>query len=190
MDPIEDVAEDIRDSSSEEEPDLEISDTDEPEFDQYVKQILKERGLWPAQGLRLNCPPSDGQSKSCQPERGCCARKVLTAERDFREQKCQLQEELEARGQVVLFLPKFHCELTPIELYWCQAKWYCRKTAIILSAGCVTPSPKVWHRSILGYWNKVYRIIDAYQAGANYGTADFKNRVYKSHRRIEYKSKW
>jgi len=37
---IEDVAEDIRDSSSEEEPDLEISDTDEPEFDQYVPSCL------------------------------------------------------------------------------------------------------------------------------------------------------
>src|SRR6266516_7294827 len=88
-----------------------------------MKQILKERGLWPAEGLRLDCRPSDGQSTSCRPEGGCCARKVLAAQRDFREQKGQLREELEARGQVVLFLPKFHCELNPIEDNWYQAKW-------------------------------------------------------------------
>jgi hypothetical protein len=150
LDLIEDVAEDIRDSSSEEEPDLEISDTDEPEFDQYVKQILKERGLWPAQGQRLNCPLSDGQSKSCQPEGGCCARKVLTAERDFREQKCQLQEELEARGQVVLFLPKFHCELAPSNPTGARRNSTVVKTAIILSAGCVTPSDLTHVLTVLG----------------------------------------
>ena len=172
-------------------------DYDEPDLagkPKGIKQILKERGLWPAQGLRLNCPPSDGQSKSCQPEGGCCARKVLAAERDFREQKCQLQEELEARGQVVLFLPKFHCELAPIEPYWCQAKWFCRENCDYSFSGLRDTVPKglasVKNSSILGYWNRVYRIIDAYQAGANYGTADFKNRVYKSHRRIEDKSKW
>ena len=36
----EDFAEEIEDSSSEEEPDLEISDTDEAEFDQYVPSGL------------------------------------------------------------------------------------------------------------------------------------------------------
>lgn len=37
---IEDVAEEIEDSSSEEEQCIEISDTDEPEFDQYVPSSL------------------------------------------------------------------------------------------------------------------------------------------------------
>ena len=56
-----------------------------------------------------------------------CPECLKMAEEDFRQQKCELQETLEACGQVVLFLPKFHCELNPIEPYWCQAKWYCRE---------------------------------------------------------------
>ena len=36
----EDIAGEIEDSSSEEEQDIEISDTDEPEFDQYVPSSL------------------------------------------------------------------------------------------------------------------------------------------------------
>ena len=34
------------------------------------------------------------------------------------------------------------------------------------------------------------RIIDAHGSGATYGTKEFKERVYKSHRQISDKSKW
>ena len=155
-----------------------------------IRQILKERGLWPAEGLRLDCRPSDGQA-GCRPEGGCCARKVLAMEQDFREQKGQLTEELESRGQVVLFLPKFHCELNPIEPYWCQAKWYCRENCEYTFDSLRTTVPEalasVRNSSILGFWNKVYRVIDASRAGMAYGT---KNRIHNSHRRIEDRSKW
>ena len=40
----------------------------------------------------------------------------------FREQKGRLHEEIKARGHKVIFDPKFHCELNPIEPYWCKAK--------------------------------------------------------------------
>lgn len=127
-------------------------------------------------------------------KKDCCARKVLAAEQDFREQKGQLREELEARGQVVLFLPKFHCELNPIEPYWCQAKWYCRENCEYTISGLRDTVPKalasVQNSTILGFWNRIFRVIDAYQAGMNYGTEEFKNRAYRSHRRIEDKSKW
>ena len=48
------------------------------------------------------------------------------AERDFRDQKGRLQEEVEAPGRRVLSYPKFHCELDFIERYWCRAKWLAR----------------------------------------------------------------
>ena len=131
----------------------------------------------------------------CPPDRrGCCARKVLAAERDFCEQKGQLTEELEARGQVVIFLPKFHCELNPIESYWCQAKWYCRENCNYTFKGLRDTVPmalaSVKNSTILGFWKKVLRTIDAYKAAIIYGTEEFKNRVYRSHRRVEDKSKW
>jgi transposase len=159
-----------------------------------IRQILKERGLWPPEGLRLDCRLRDGKSTGCQPEGGCCARKVLAEEQDFREQKGQLCELLEAQGEVVLFLPKFHCELNPIEHYWCQAKWYCRENCAFTFDGLRSMVPQslasVKDSTILGFWNRIYRAIDTYQEGIAYGTEEFKNRVYKSHRRIEDKRKW
>ena len=86
-----------------------------------IKRVLKERGLWPERGLVLECPTTHNRP-GCNPEGGCCARRVLEAERDFRDQKGRLQEEVEALGYRILFYPKFHCELNFIERYWCQAK--------------------------------------------------------------------
>ena len=46
----------------------------------------------------------------CNPDKGkpgCCARRVLAAEQDFKEQKGRLQEELESHEQLVNFTPSF-----------------------------------------------------------------------------------
>ena len=57
----------------------------------------------------------------------CCATSMMAAQQDFREQKGQLQEELEGAGQKVIFYPKFHCELNFTKHYWCSCKWYARE---------------------------------------------------------------
>lgn len=46
---------------------------------------------------------------------GCCARRILSLQRDFFQQKGKLQEKLESRSHIVLFYSKFHCEL---KLLW------------------------------------------------------------------------
>jgi hypothetical protein len=48
----------------------------------------------------------------------CCMYKVMSLHEDFVNEKPQLQHDLEARGHVCLFLPKFHCELNLIKLVW------------------------------------------------------------------------
>lgn len=53
----------------------------------------------------------------------CCAKRVLSLQRDFVEEKPMLQHSIEERGHICLFLPKFHCELNAIELYWGYAKY-------------------------------------------------------------------
>ena len=44
--------------------------------------------------------------------------------------------------------------------------------------------------SICGFYRLALRAIDAYSAGVQYGTEEFKQKVYKSHRQIEDRSKW
>ena len=49
-------------------------------------------------------------------------RMLLSALYDFMAQKSRVHELIEGRGHICLFLPKFHCELNWIELYWCLIK--------------------------------------------------------------------
>jgi hypothetical protein len=157
-----------------------------------LKQILKERGLWHRE-YYTTCPTTLGRP-GCSPEGMCCARKILAKEQDFREQKGRLQEEIEARRHKVIFYPKFHCELNPIESYWCKAKWYAREYCDYSLEGLRRTVPKalasVDKKSIWGFFNRSMRILEAYRDGLQYGCEEFKNRVYKAHRRIEDKSKW
>ena len=48
----------------------------------------------------------------------------------------------------------------------------------------------VTNASIRGFYRLAVRTIDAYSAGLRYGTEEFKQNVYKSHRQVEDKSKW
>src|SRR6267154_6459138 len=43
---------------------------------------------------------------------------VLSHQADFLAEKPRLQTVIEAAGHKCYFLPKFHCELNPIEMYW------------------------------------------------------------------------
>ncbi|KAF8219024.1 hypothetical protein L208DRAFT_1344432 [Tricholoma matsutake] len=47
---------------------------------------------------------------------------VLSLQPDFRAEKPLLQLVIEKAGHKCFFLPKFHCELNPIEMVWGQAK--------------------------------------------------------------------
>ena len=41
---------------------------------------------------------------------------------DFCSQHTILEELVHSRGHICLYLPKYHCELNPIERNWCHAK--------------------------------------------------------------------
>jgi hypothetical protein len=86
--------------------------------------ILRERGLYPQNGLRAACEKACFGSETTS----CCCRKVLYCQPDFVNQKSALQELVESRGHICDFYPKFHCELNFIEQYWGAAKWRYRNT--------------------------------------------------------------
>ena len=66
----------------------------------------------------LECPAGQNRPE-CDPlaEGNCCARAVMRKQLDFQAQRGRLQEEVEATGHMVIFYPKFHCELNFIERY-------------------------------------------------------------------------
>jgi len=81
-----------------------------------VKWVLKEQKLWPKpHGLLLQCPTTNKRTGCGDREVGSCAVRVLSQQRDFKEQKGRLEEERSALQHEVIFYPTFHCELNFIE---------------------------------------------------------------------------
>ena len=83
-----------------------------------MEAIIRERGLWPADGLLAQCT-----NFRCPPGRtDCCCRRLLFMQPDFQDQKSLLQEHIERSSHLCDFYPKYHCELNFIEQYWGAAK--------------------------------------------------------------------
>ena len=53
----------------------------------------------------------------------CCMYHVLSLQVDLVTEKPMIQHDVESHGHVCMFLPKFYCELNPIKLLWCYAKY-------------------------------------------------------------------
>ena len=53
-------------------------------------------------------------------------RTVLANHEEFATEATQVEHYVNSRGFLCFFLPKFHCELNPIERVWGQSKRYCR----------------------------------------------------------------
>jgi len=49
-------------------------------------------------------------------------REKLKEYSDFKQQKTILEDYVDGRGHICLYLPKFHCELSLIERVWCHSK--------------------------------------------------------------------
>jgi hypothetical protein len=153
-----------------------------------VKKILEERGIWPDSGLRLDCASRKLKKDRQHEGHTCCACRLLSTQPDFLEQKGRLQEEVERRGHLCLFFPKYHCELNWIEYFWGRAKWYTRQNCKYTWPALLRTVPDAFTSIpsylILKYWWKTLRILHAYRDGYKYGTAQFTEKVYRSHHRI------
>lgn len=79
-------------------------------------QILLERGLIAESRLKLMCKNFDCASTDC------CQRRVLYNQPDFSDPTSALETFCHKRGFRVIFIPKFHCELNPIEQCWGASK--------------------------------------------------------------------
>src|SRR5260221_1510265 len=54
----------------------------------------------------------------------CCMHRILSSQDDFHTERPLIQSLIEDSGHVCLFLPRFHCELNPIEMLWGYRKYH------------------------------------------------------------------
>ena len=112
-------------------------------------------------------------------------RAELRTHHDFMFEKTKLETLLLSYGYQGFFLPKFHCELNPIERVWAIAKNIPGRIAI-------TPSRVLSYISVLHlmmflrkFFRKMRDYVAAYKEGLTAGP-DLEKAVkkYKSHRKI------
>jgi len=164
-----------------------------------LKQLLWERGLW-RHGMSLDgIRVVRGKPQAKLPD--LSARDVMGGEPDITSQKSALQLSIEKRGHYCDFLPKYHCELNPIELVWGKCKRHVReygndnyeRMCKLVPEGLLAPSIPLhfiheWYRRTRDYM-AVYGLTNERgeklcPTTASYGKAlmDIKE-AYKSHRR-------
>ena len=139
-----------------------------------TKRVLMERGI-DTSGMKLED-----------------MRNELASHLDFREEQPEITNFLRRKGHACIFLPKFHCELNPIEKCWAQAKRYtCAHTNYTIQRHrIIVPDglDSVNLDNIRKYFRKARNYMFAYLEGIAGGNLledkikNYKN-YYKSHRR-------
>ena len=108
---------------------------------------------------------------------------------DFKYEKTKLETLLSNHGYRGFFIPKFHCELNPIERVWAQSKKYTRAHCDYSFKGLedtIIPAlDSVNLDTIRKFFRKMRDYIKAYKEGFTAGP-ELENAVkkYKSHRRV------
>ena len=114
---------------------------------------------------------------------------VLSEMRDFKYEKTKVEKYILGRKHRVLFIPKFHCELNPIERCWGSAKHYTRQHCDYTFPGLektVIPAlDSISVDLIRKYFRKNREIMRAYREGYTPGRElETALKQYKSHRRV------
>ena len=84
--------------------------TDEQGQQKGLKQVLEECGF-DVSGMHAKCKPVCPFKNE-----NCCMARLLSKQDDLLHQPMMLETVIKAAGHEIIFLPKFHCELNPIEM--------------------------------------------------------------------------
>lgn len=152
-----------------------------------LKQLVWERGLW-KEGMTMDGKKTLRSGRVVK-NQDMSARHALKGCLDIMSEKSELQLAIEERGHMCDFLPKFHCELNPIELVWGRSKKYVRENCKCKFEHMVEMIPKsflednipVW--MIMKYCSRARTYLQIYSAGHGGKEAFEAYRTYKSHRR-------
>ncbi|CUA68743.1 hypothetical protein RSOLAG22IIIB_13833 [Rhizoctonia solani] len=149
-----------------------------------MAQILKERGIPNAHKLKLVCP------SECPPgSTNCCARRTMMNQPDILAQKSIIQIQAAAEGFSVIYLPKYHCELNPIEQCWGAAKRMYRdlppsSLEADLRKNMLEALESVKLESIRRFAARSQRFVHAYGRGLSGSEAAWAAKKYRGHRII------
>ena len=121
-------------------------------------------------------------------------RKILAEHNDFKNEKCRVDTFLTSCGHTCVFIPKFHCELNPIERVWSQSKRYTRAHCDYTIASLRRSIPEglrsVSKENIANYVRRRRNYMFAYLEGSAVGSEleerikFYKSASYTSHRRV------
>ncbi|KIO01803.1 hypothetical protein M404DRAFT_149155 [Pisolithus tinctorius Marx 270] len=128
-----------------------------------LQAVLEERGF-DLTGLRSKCSPV------CPFEsQQCCMARLLSQQDDFCNQTSMLEKLIEDAGHICLFLPKFHCELNPIEMYWGWSKYRYRQATKPNFAAAKEAATDILNSCpvevIRRFINRSHRFLSAYRLG-------------------------
>jgi hypothetical protein len=117
----------------------------------------------------------------------CCMRRMLFNQPDFAAVKSCLEDTCAEHKCTVLFLPKFHCELNPIEMVWGYAKRIYRlmpesSREDALERNTLNALEQVPLDSMRRFVIRAHRFADAYRHGLDGAQAAWAARKYKGHR--------
>jgi transposase len=85
---------------------------------QSVKEVISTSSL----PQEADIDPATVNTQADNISKSCCWSMILSQQSDFLTERPLLQTIIEDAGHICLFLPKFHCELNPIELFWSYIK--------------------------------------------------------------------
>ncbi|GJE94827.1 hypothetical protein PsYK624_110020 [Phanerochaete sordida] len=154
-----------------------------------MAQILRERGLTKEAELPAQCPDFHCPGPKATDPVKCCCRRVLFNQPDFAEGETLLETLCRSHGIEIIYLPKFHCELNPIERCWCHAKRVYRQNPNItttddeMERNVIAALESVSLLSMRRFCNTALRYMDGYRQGLNGAQSSYAARVYSSHRR-------
>ncbi|THU81889.1 hypothetical protein K435DRAFT_692679, partial [Dendrothele bispora CBS 962.96] len=129
---------------------------------------------------------------NCKPDAtDCCsvAHEHALNEPDFAGVKSMLETACNAQGVQVWYLPKFHCELNPIEQCWGYAKRLyrlCPESSLEadLERNTLSSLNAIPLICIRRFCNRALRYTDAYEKGLNGREAAYAAKRYRGHRAI------
>jgi len=155
-----------------------------------VKTILEERELWDMlQGRKLLLCPNCRDGNPVGDNIYCCARRLLSEQADFKQQKEWLAETVEGAGHSIIFFPKFHCELNFIEMVWGYIKAKLRNEGLFqFQELLLRVVPLLKNEISISFVRKVsrhcFRYMTGYRLGLHGPELEFAMKKYKGHRRI------